>query len=113
MSGVMKREGERTNRRSGRRRGVAAPVVFAGALMLGLVGMGVSYVLRGWFVLAAAAACLGIALALYVNDRKGFLRRRQMRRAFEARGHFNLVEVAVLGLLFLGNAFVLALVLLK
>ena len=93
----------RSSKKHRRFRGVPAPYVFYPLAFLGVAAMGVVYKLGEAFVPFSGAVCLVALYALYVNDSKGFVRRRQMRRAYEARRNFDNWEVfALLGLV-MGN----------
>ena len=51
-----------------------------------------------WVYLTGASIVLLIAMLL-INDRRGFIRSREMRRAYEARRHFSIIETLALFLL--------------
>ena len=103
-------EQERPRRRRKHRwRGIPAPWVFYSLVLLGLASVGLVFVRGLPYMPLAVGFCLLTCVALVINDRKGFIRRRQMRRAFEARRNFNNLEVLVLVGLVMGNAYVTAL----
>ena len=85
-----------------------APVVFYAVAALGLGAAGATYVLGGWAVAFSAVACGLIIAALYRNDGKGFLKSKNMRRAYAPRPHFTGLEVIVLCALLALNLFVAA-----
>ena len=63
-----------------------AIVVFWLVAPLGVAGIGLPVVVDvQWVWLTAAAIILQIWMLL-INDRKGFIRSREMRRAYEVRG---------------------------
>ena len=100
--------GKKKNRHRKHRRGLPAQVVFGLLVPLGLVSAGAVFVGGKPMAALAALACLLIAWALYVNDRKGFVRSKQMRRAHEPRRHFLPLEVILLFLLILLNVVAVA-----
>ena len=91
-----------------KRRGVPAPIVFYAAAVLALVAAAGTHVLGGWLVALSAVACGLIIVVLYLNDEKGFLKSKKMRRAYAPRSHFTSLEVFVLCALLLLNLFVTA-----
>ncbi len=99
---------KKKHRHRKRRRGLPAPVVFGLLVPLGLVSAGAVFVLGKTMVVPAATVCLLIVWALYVNDRKGFVRSKQMRRAHEPRRHFAPLEVILLFVLILLNVVAVA-----
>ena len=101
------RRAERTtrtkNRRSDKKRGLPAAVVFWMVAPLGVAGIGLPVVLSvDWVWLTGAAIVLQIWMLL-INDRKGFIRSREMRRAYEARRHFSILETITLFLLIMAD----------
>ena len=100
------RGAHRHRRRKRRFRGIPAPVVYYALLLLGIAALGLVY--RQGVEYLPVAAVFGVlaCIALVVNDRKGFIRRRQMRRAFEARRNFSNLEIVTLVGLIMANAFV-------
>lgn len=102
----MSSQRKRHRRRKRRFRGIPAPVVFFFLVALALGTAGAIYVFRGWYTTAGLASGLAIVIALWVNDHRGFIRNSQMRRAYEARRHFNTVEIVLLIGLIMLNAFV-------
>jgi len=105
---------ERRHRHRRKRRwpGVPAPYVFYTLMLVGLGSIAAVHMLGKICIPVAGVASLLMLGSFYVNDNKGFIRRRQMRRAFEPRRNFNNVEVLLLILLLMGNFFVSALALL-
>lgn len=90
-------------RRSERTRGLPAIVVFWLIAPLGVAGVATPVVIDvQWVWLTAAAIVLQIWILL-INDRKGFIRSREMRRAYEARRHFSILETIVLFLLIMAD----------
>ncbi len=90
-------------RRSDKKRGLPAIVVFWLIAPFGVAGLGLPVVMDvQWVWLTAAAIILQIWMLL-INDRKGFIRSREMRRAYEARRHFSILETIVLFLLIMGD----------
>lgn len=99
--------------RGGKRRGIAAPVVFYGVGAICSLGLGAFYMLgKDFFAIPVLTSTL-ILYVLYVNDRRGFIRSRQMRRAYQARGHFHVIEVLVLLGLLCATVLVTAFVLIR
>lgn len=99
---------EPVKRRRRKRRGVPAPFVFYGVAALALVAAGAVYVLGGWLVALSALACGLIVYVLRVNDGRGFLKSKNMRRAYAPRAHFSRLEVIILCALLALNLFVSA-----
>lgn len=103
---------EQKRRRHGRSRrkrwfrGIPAPWVFYTIALFAVGSLGLIQVKGDRFLPLAAVASVLAALSLFINDRKGFIRKRQMRRAYEARRNFTNVEVALLIALILGNIYV-------
>jgi hypothetical protein len=90
-------------RRSDKTRGLPAIVVFWLVAPFGAAGIALPVVMDvQWVWLTAAAIVLQISMLL-INDRKGFIRSREMRRAYEARRHFSILETIVLFLLIMGD----------
>ncbi len=110
---AQRRASKTPSKKKRRFRGVPAPYVFYPLALLAVASMGAVYVLGTSFLAFSGAVSVLTLYALYVNDSKGFVRRRQMRRAFEARRHFDNWEVAVLVLLVMGNVLASALALLS
>lgn len=90
------------------RRGLPAQVVSGLLIPLGLASAGAVFVGGKPMAALAAVVCLLIAWALYVNDRKGFVRSKQMRRAHEPRRHFFPLEIILLFILILLNVVAVA-----
>ena len=101
-------EAARRRRRRRKRRGVPAPIVFYGAAALAFVAAAGTYVLGGWLVALSGTACALIVVVLYINDEKGFLKSKKMRRAYAPRAHFTGLEVILLCALLALNLFVAA-----
>ncbi len=99
---------KKKNRHRKHRRGLPAQVVSALLIPLGLASAGAVFVLGKPLAVLAAVSCLLIGWALYVNDRKGFVRSKQMRRAHEPRRHFLPLEVILLFILILLNVVAVA-----
>ncbi|MDA1027812.1 MAG: hypothetical protein O3B41_01985 [Bacteroidetes bacterium] len=90
-------------RRSDKKRGLPAIVVFWLIAPIGAAGVAMPVVMDvQWVWLTAAAIVLQIWMLL-INDRKGFIRSREMRRAYEARRHFSILETIVLFLLIMAD----------
>lgn len=90
-------------RRSDKKRGLPAIVVFWLIAPIGAAGVATPVVMDvQWVWLTAAAIVLQIWMLL-INDRKGFIRSREMRRAYEARRHFSILETIVLFLLIMAD----------
>ena len=101
------RRAERTRkgrqRRSGKKRGLPAIVVFWLVAPFGVAGVGLPVAMDvQWVWLTGFAIVLQIWMLL-INDRKGFIRSREMRRAYEARRHFSILETIVLFLLIMAD----------
>ena len=101
------RRAERTSkskqRRSAKKRGLPAIVVFWLIAPIGAAGLAMPVISDvQWVWLTGAAIVLQIWMLL-INDRKGFIRSREMRRAYEARRHFSILETIVLFLLIMGD----------
>jgi len=60
------------------------------------MGIGGLFVFGKYFIPGTMLICGGILWVLYINDHRGFVRSKQMRRAHEPRRHFNAFEVLVL-----------------
>ncbi len=90
-------------RRSQKKRGLPAWVVFWLVAPIGAAGVVTPVILDvQWVALTGAAILLQIGMLL-INDRKGFIRSREMRRAYEARRHFSILETIVLFLLIMAD----------
>ena len=61
----------------------------------------------GWVWMTGSAILLQIAI-LRINDGRGFIRSREMRRAYEARRHFSILEVIILFLLIMAYMLAMA-----
>jgi len=55
-----------------------------------------------WIPLSVGSIILLIWMQL-INDRRGFIRSREMRRAYEARRHFSIFETLIIFILIMGN----------
>lgn len=95
-------------RRSDRKVGLPAPVVFWLVAPIGAAGI-VMPVIKdvNWVWLTGFAIVLQIVI-LRINDGRGFIRSREMRRAYEARRHFSILEVIVLFLLVMADMLAMA-----
>ncbi|MBT6582605.1 MAG: hypothetical protein HOO17_12355 [Bacteroidetes Order II. Incertae sedis bacterium] len=96
LDSKLARRAERTtkskNRRSSKKRGLPAIVVFWLVAPFGVAGIGLPVVFGvDWVWLTGFAIILQISMLL-INDRKGFIRSREMRRAYEARRHFSILD---------------------
>jgi len=90
-------------RRSQKKRGLPAWVVFWLVAPIGAAGVATPVILEvEWVALTGFAILLQIGMLL-INDRKGFIRSREMRRAYEARRHFSILETIVLFLLIMAD----------
>jgi len=97
------RSSKSKKRRSDKVRGLPAIVVFWLVAPFGVAGIGLPVVLDvQWVWLTGAAIILQIWMLL-INDRKGFIRSREMRRAYEARRHFSILETIILFLLIMAD----------
>ena len=98
-----KKHSSSKKRRSDKKRGLPAIVVFWLVAPFGVAGVALPVVIDvQWVWLTAAAVILQIWMLL-INDRKGFIRSREMRRAHEARRHFSILETIVLFLLIMAD----------
>ena len=107
LDSKLARSAERTtkskNRRSSKKRGLPAIVVFWLVAPFGVAGIGLPVVFGvDWVWLTGFAIILQISMLL-INDRKGFIRSREMRRAYEARRHFSILETIILFLLIMAD----------
>ncbi len=100
-------------RRRRRLRGVPAQVVFYVCLAAAVAGMAGAYTLGRDFIALPVLSSFFLIWALVTNDGKGFIRSRQMRRAYEPRGSFSQMEVLILFALLMLSAFVGVYVLLR
>lgn len=90
-------------KRSQRKRGLPAWAVFWLVAPFGVAGVITPVILDvNWVALTGFAIVLQI-LILLMNDRKGFIRSREMRRAYEARRHFSILETIILFLLIMAD----------
>lgn len=97
-----KKNKSRRERRD-RKVGLPAPVVFWLIAPFGAASIAAPVVWEYgwvWFTLSMILVQIGILL---LNDRRGFIRSREMRRAYEARRHFSILETIVLFLLIMAN----------
>ena len=79
---------------------LVAPVGAAGVVMPVIEDV-------GWVWMTGSAILLQIAI-LRINDGRGFIRSREMRRAYEARRHFSILEVIILFLLIMAYMLAMA-----
>ena len=79
---------------------------------LGVAGIGLPVVLSADWVWVTGVAIILQIWMLLINDRKGFIRSREMRRAYEARRHFSILETISLFLLIMADMLAAAYVLL-
>lgn len=102
------RSNKKRKRRSEKKYGLPAPVVFFLVAPIGVAGV-VMPVIESveWVWLTGFAIILQIVI-LRVNDGRGFIRSREMRRAYEARRHFSILEVITLFLLIMADMLAMA-----
>ncbi len=95
---------KRTRRRSRKGpRGLPAIVVFFLITPVAAAGIGtVMMIGTEWIPLSVGSIILLIWMQL-INDRHGFIRSREMRRAYEARRHFSIFETLIIFVLIMGN----------
>jgi len=79
---------------------LVAPVGAAGAILPMTLDL-------GWAWMTFSAIIVQVAI-LMTNDRRGFIKSREVRRAYEARRHFSMFETVVLFLLIMIDILVLA-----
>ena len=102
------RSGKERKRRSDRKIGLPAPVVFWLVAPVGAAGIVMPVIQDvGWVWMTASAILLQIII-LRINDGRGFIRSREMRRAYEARRHFSILEVIILFLLIMADMLAMA-----
>ena len=102
------RASTKRNKRRDRKIGLPAIVVFWLVAPLGVAGAALPVVLNyGWVYLTFSAILVQIGI-LMLNDRRGFIRSREMRRAYESRRHFSILETIILFLLIMGDMLVAA-----
>lgn len=102
------RSGKKRKRRSDRKIGLPAPVVFWLVAPVGAAGIVMPVIQDvGWVWMTASAILLQIII-LRINDGRGFIRSREMRRAYEARRHFSILEVIILFLLIMADMLAMA-----
>jgi hypothetical protein len=95
-------------RRGDRKVGLPAPVVFWLVAPIGAAGIVMPVIENvNWVWLTGFAIVLQIVI-LRINDGRGFIRSREMRRAYEARRHFSILEVIVLFLLVMADMLAMA-----
>lgn len=91
-----------------RKIGLPAIVVFYLVAPVGVAGAILPFSLNlGWSWMSLSAIFVQVAV-LMTNDRRGFIRSREVRRAYEARRHFSMFETIVLFLLIMVNILVVA-----
>lgn len=102
------RGGKKRKRRSDKKIGLPAPVVFWLVAPVGAAGIVMPVIEDvGWVWLTGCAIVLQIVI-LRINDGRGFIRSREMRRAYEARRHFSILEVIILFLLIMADMLAMA-----
>lgn len=102
------RGGKRRKRRSHKKIGLPAPVVFWLVAPVGAAGVVMPVIEDvGWVWMTGCAIILQIVI-LRINDGRGFIRSREMRRAYEARRHFSILEVIILFLLIMADMLAMA-----
>lgn len=102
------RSGKKRKRRSNKKIGLPAPVVFWLVAPVGAAGIVMPVIEDvNWVWLTGSAILLQIII-LRINDGRGFIRTREMRRAYEARRHFSILEVIVLFLLIMADMLAMA-----
>jgi hypothetical protein len=95
-------------RRGDKKLGLPAPVVFWLVAPVGAAGIVMPVIEDvGWVWLTGCAIVLQIVI-LRINDGRGFIRSREMRRAYQARRHFSILEVIVLFLLVMADMLAMA-----
>lgn len=83
--------------------GLPAVVVFWLVAPLGVAGVALPVAVDfGWVYLTLSAIVVQIGI-LMLNDQRGFSRSREMRRAYESRRHFSILETIVLFLLIMAD----------
>ncbi len=86
-----------SKRRDGsQRKGLRPIIVFFGVVALSILAAGAAFVWGPPYLALNALAALLIIWVLRINDRAGFIRSKEMRRAFQPRRHFNTAEVVLL-----------------
>ena len=102
------RGGKKRKRKSKKKIGLPAPVVFWLVAPVGAAGIVMPVIDEvGWVWLTGCAIIVQIII-LRLNDGRGFIRSREMRRAYEARRHFSILEVIVLFLLIMADMLAMA-----
>ena len=102
------RGGKKRKRKSKKKIGLPAPVVFWLVAPIGAAGVVMPVIDEvGWVWLTGSAIMVQIII-LRLNDGRGFIRSREMRRAYEARRHFSILEVIVLFLLIMADMLAMA-----
>lgn len=102
------RGGKKRKRKSNKKIGLPAPVVFWLVAPIGAAGVVMPVIDEvGWVWLTGCAIIVQIII-LRLNDGRGFIRSREMRRAYEARRHFSILEVIVLFLLIMADMLAMA-----
>ncbi len=91
-----------------RKVGLPAVVVFWLVAPVGAAGAVLPFAMDlGWAWMTFSAIFVQVAI-LMTNDRRGFIRSREVRRAYEARRHFSMFETIVLFLLIMVDILVVA-----
>lgn len=102
-----KRNKSRRERRD-KKIGMPAPWVFWLVAPFGAAGVATPVVWNyGWAWMTFSMIVVQIGVLL-INDRRGFVRSREMRRAYESRRHFSIMETIVLFVLVMANMLALA-----
>jgi predicted membrane channel-forming protein YqfA (hemolysin III family) len=101
-SGLKKDKGTRRPRHH-KPRGLPAIVVFLLITPIAIAGIGTVLMIgTEWIPLSVGSIILLIWMQL-INDRKGFIRSREMRRAYESRRHFSIFETLIVFILIMAN----------
>lgn len=96
---------KRRVRKSKKQLSVPAPVMFWITSFVGLVGIVLVYSRGARFLAFSVVAGLFILAVLVINERTGFAQSKRLRRSYESRTSFNKIEVVILFLLLMADAF--------
>ena len=102
------RSKSKRKRRADRKIGLPAPVVFWLVAPVGAAGVAMPVIDDVQWVWMTGFAIILQIVILRINDGRGFIRSREMRRAYEARRHFSILEVIVLFLLIMADMLAMA-----